>query len=180
MKYQKQLAAIESSQYSRAELHKLLTNAEAKFKAGDDDAKIIIDAINFATPSDKEILFMGFCPSSTTDNRKDAIWLENAICEFDWEGSEAQMNAFQEIRIGDLVVLKKRQVIGKTMEVSAHGRVKSVAKNDKGRNKLIMNWSAQRQVLEVPLMGCNATVNIRAMDTVEDQMPEEFFDWLGV
>lgn len=45
-----------------------------------DDAKIIIDAINLATPSDTEILFMGFCPDADIDNRLDIEWREKGIC----------------------------------------------------------------------------------------------------
>jgi hypothetical protein len=32
---------------------------------------------------------------------------------------------------------------------------------------------------EVPLMACNSTVDIKLMSQVEEQMPEEFFEWLG-
>jgi len=178
MKYQKQLAAIESSQYTRAELHKLLTNAEAKFKAGDDDAKIIIDAINFATPSDKEILFMGFCPDANIENRLDIEWREKGICTFDWEESETQMERFQNVRVGDKIVLKKQNINRQIMELSGHGKVTSVKRNEDGLNYLVMAWSDQERIIEVPLMGCTYTVNVKAMEAIEDQMPEEFFEWL--
>jgi len=180
MKYQKQLDRINNQEYSRADLRKLLANASAKFKAGDDEAKIIIDTITIATPKDKEILFMGFCPDANIENRLDIEWREKGTCTFDWEESETQMASFQEVRAGDLVVLKKIQVFGKTMKVSGYGRVKSVAKDEKGHNYLIMDWSSQDQVLEVPLMACNATINIKSIEVVEEQMPEEFFEWLGV
>ena len=180
MKYQKQLDNISNQKYSRSELRRLLDNAADKVKAGDDDAKIIVDAISIATPKDKEILFMGFCPDANIENRLDIEWREKGVCTFDWEESESQMAAFQEVRTGDLVVLKKIQVFGKTMEVSGYGRVKSVAKDEKGNNYLIMDWSSQDQALEVPLMACNATINIRSIEAVVDQMPEEFFKWLHV
>ena len=179
MKYQKMLNKIHNSQFSRAELRKLLSNAETMFKNGDDEAKTIIDAIQIATPSDTYILFMGFCPDANSENRLDFEWREKGICTFDWEESGSQMAAFSEISPGDLVVLKKRKVFGKTMEISGYGRVKSTAKDEKGHHYLIMDWASQQQVLEVPLMGCNSTVNIKSMDTVEDQMPEAFFEWLS-
>jgi len=97
---------MENSDYSRAELHQLLTNAETKFKAGD-DAKIIIDAINLSRPSDKEILFMGFCPDGNIENRLDIEWCEKGICTFDWEERETQMERFQNVRVGGKIVLKK-------------------------------------------------------------------------
>ena len=179
MKYQKMLDRINSGKESRSNLRKILNNAETMFKNGDDEAKVIIEAINIATPSDTYILFMGFCPDANIANRLDLEWREKSICTFDWEESEGQMAAFQEVRAGDLVVLKKIQVFGKTMEVSGHGRVKSIAKDENGHNYLIMDWSAQQETLEVPLMACNSTVNIKSMETVEDQMPEEFFEWLN-
>jgi len=179
MKYQKMLDRINSGKESRSNLRKILNNAETMFKNGDDEAKAIIEAINIATPSDTYILFMGFCPDANIENRLDIEWREKGICTFDWEESEGQMAAFQEIRVGDLVVLKKIQVFGKTMEVSGHGRVKSISQDEKGHNHLIMNWSDQQKTIEVPLMGCFSTVNIKSMEKVEEQMPEEFFEWLN-
>lgn len=43
-----------------------------------------------------------------------------------------------------------------------------------------MNWSNQERIIEVPLMGCGSTVNVKSMKTVEEKMPKEFFEWLGV
>jgi len=34
------------------------------------------------------------------------------------------------------------------------------------------------EVIEVPLMGCNATVNVVSAEKVEREMPEEFSQWL--
>lgn len=42
-----------------------------------------------------------------------------------------------------------------------------------------MNWSRQGEVIEVPLMGCTATVNVRAMDSIEEQVSDAFFKWLN-
>jgi hypothetical protein len=64
------------------------------------------------------------------------------------------------------------------MEVSGHGRVKSVAVYDNGQQYLKMDWSDQKEIIEVPLMACHSTVNVKAMDVVEDNMPQEFFEWL--
>ena len=32
--------------------------------------------------------------------------------------------------------------------------------------------------LEVPLLGCNSTVNIRSIEQIDENMPEEFWQWL--
>ena len=55
MIYQRILDKINAKALTRADLRKTLINAENKFKNGDKDAAVIIDAITIATPSDKEI-----------------------------------------------------------------------------------------------------------------------------
>jgi hypothetical protein len=42
-----------------------------------------------------------------------------------------------------------------------------------------MNWSTQDQIIEVPLMGCNSTVDVRTIEQVEAEMPVDFFSWLN-
>lgn len=179
MRYQRILDKINAKALTRADLRKTLINAENKFKNGDKDAAVIIDAITIATPSDKEILFMGFCPDANIENRLDIEWRDKGICTFDWEESEMQMERFQNIRVGDKIVLKKQNINRQIMELSGHGKVTSVKRNEEGLNYLIMDWSDQERVIEVPLMGCTYTVNVRAMNDIEDQMPDEFFDWLN-
>lgn len=178
MKYEKILETISSGRLDRSKLAKIRRNAEAARQNGDEDAQAVIDAINISVPSDDYILFMGFCPDADSDNRLDVEWKEKGICEFDWEESTHQMAAFQEICPGDLVVLKKIEKFGKTMKVFGYGRVEAVAIDDNGFRYLKMNWSSQEQVIEVPLMGCGSTVNVKPMATVEVQMPKEFFEWL--
>jgi len=41
-----------------------------------------------------------------------------------------------------------------------------------------MNWSNQDEVIEVPLMACSSTINVRTIEAIEDEMPEEFYTWL--
>jgi len=178
MKYDKILESIGSGRLNREKLAKIRKNAETKLKDGDPDAQFVIDAINISVPSDDYILFMGFCPAGDASNRLDVEWKKKGVCCFEWEDSEHQMAAFQEICAGDLVVLKKVETFGKTMKVFGHGRVKAAAIDDDGFRYLKMDWSKQEQVIEVPLMGCGSTVNIKLMATVEENMPKEFFEWL--
>lgn len=180
MKYDKVLARIQSGEMSRADLLKLKHNAEDKLKSGDNDAKDILNAINIAEPVDDYILFMGFCPDANIDNRLDVEWKEKGVCIFDYYESEVQVNRFNEIYTGDLVVLKKREKFGKTMKLYGHGRVKSIAHDEDNNRYLIMDWSKQEDIIEVPLMACNSTVDVKSIDSVNDVMPEEFFEWLGV
>jgi hypothetical protein len=74
---------------------------------------------------------------------------------------------------------KKRHKFGKTMLVSGHGRVTGLRRDEEGRRYLEMAWAPQEEVLEVPLMGCNSTIDVRSIDAGEAQMPGAFFDWLG-
>lgn len=180
MKYEKVIDRVKSGSMSRADLVKLKRNADDKYAAGDSDASYVLDAINNATPADSYILFMGFCPSADFSERLDIEWREKEICRFDYLESEHQADRFNTMCRGDLVVLKKREKFGKTMNLYGHGRVKSVAYDDDNTRYLNMNWSAQENTIEVPLMGCNSTVDIKSIEAVEGEMPEEFYQWLEV
>lgn len=179
MKHAKVLEKVRAGGYSRADLAKLRENAETQLAKGDADVAEVISAIDGATPSDREIIFMGFCPAADFANRLDIEWKARGVCTFTFWESEHQRDRFEAIRPGDLIVLKKRQQFGKTMLVSGHGRVTGVRRDEQGHRYLLMDWAAQEAVLEVPLMGCNSTIDVKKIDAVETQMPEEFFAWLG-
>ena len=181
MKYEKIIESISSGRLDRAQLSQIKKNADEKLKQGDMDAQAVIDAIHISIPSDKYILFMGFCPNAEVENRLDIEWKEKGICSFEYTESVPQMERFDSIRAGDLVVLKKRESFGKTMKLYGHGRVKSgVSIDGDGAHILQMNWSDQDDVIEVPLMGANSTVDIRTIERVEEEMPNAFFEWLGI
>ena len=180
MKYQKQIDNIKSGIKTRGYLSKLRKNAEIKFEQGDLDAKIVIDEIDKAVPADQYILFMGFCPDADVGNRLDTEWKKKGICRFDWEESEPQMERFYTICAGDLVILKKRQIFGVSMRLYGYGRVRSVAYDESNMRYLLMDWAAQADVIEVPLMAANSTVDIRSIEQVKDAMPDSFWQWLGM
>ena len=121
---------------------------------------------------------MGFCPGATIENRLDIEWKEKGICTFVFIESERQLEKFNDIFTGDLIVLKKIHQFGKTMQLFGHGRVKSWAYDEDGNRYLIMDWAPQDEIIEVPLMGCNSTVDIKTRDTVDSYMPTEFYEWL--
>jgi len=129
MKYEKIIESVSSGRLDRAKLTQIKKNAEAKLEQGDIDAQSVIDAIHISVPSDKYVLFMGFCPDADVGNRLDVEWKEKGVCTFDWEDSVHQMAAFKEICSGDLVVLKKTALFGKTMKLYGHGRVASLDKD---------------------------------------------------
>jgi hypothetical protein len=164
---------------ARADLARLRANSEAQLSKANPDAAQVIAAIDEATPSDREMIFMGFCPAADIANRLDIEWKARGVCTFMFWESEHQRDRFEAIRPGDLIVLKKRQQFGKTMLVSGHGRVTGVRRDEQGHRYLLMDWAAQEAVLEVPLMGCNSTIDVKKTEAVETQMPEEFFVWLG-
>jgi hypothetical protein len=178
MKYQKQLEAVQSGNMSRADLVKLKQNAERILKNGDQEAAIILEAINNAAPTDAYYLFMGFCPGATFDERLDIEWKEQGICRFDFLSSSQQLERFTTICKGDQVILKKREKFGESMKLYGHGRVASVAYDENDIRYLKMDWSNQDEIIEVPLLGCNSTVDIRSVEVVERDMPETFFSWL--
>ena len=128
-----------------------------------------------------QIIFFDFCPSVDFSKRR-IDGRARGIFEFQCFESKVQVKGlatFATIEIGDLIVLKKRQVIGKTMRVYGYGLVTGITKDNKGNRVLKVDWSSQEQVIEVPLMGCNATIDIRDSDKVRAEMPAKFFEWLN-
>lgn len=180
MKYQEIINKVTSGSMSRVELNKLKINAERKLSQGDDEAIDVIEAISIAKPEDDYILFMGFCPGADFNERLDLEWKEKGICRFDYLESEVQLERFTRICAGDLVVLKKREVFGVSMKLYGHGRVTKVSYDDDNVRYLNVDWSNQKEIIEVPLMGCNSTVDIKSMEDVEGEMPESFFNWLSI
>jgi hypothetical protein len=179
MKYQDKIDKIRSGAYTRSQLIQMRSNAEALQKKGDTDAAAVIAEIDTATPTDKTIVFMGFCPGANFDNRLDLDWKEQGICTFIFLRSEQQVERFNEIWPGDLIVLKKRHQFGRTMLLYGHGRATGVKYDQDNNRYLDMDWSTQDQIFEVPLMACNSTVDVRTIERVEAEMPIEFFSWLN-
>lgn len=179
MKHQKTIDKIRGSFYSRADLIKLRANAQALHERGDVDAAVVIAEIDGTSPIDKAMVFMGFCPGANFDNRLDIEWKEKGICTFTFLQSEQQLERFNDIWPSDLIVLKKRHQFGKTMLLYGHGRVTGVKYDQSQTRYLDVNWSKQDQIIEVPLMGCNSTVDIRTIKQVEEDMPPEFYSWLN-
>jgi hypothetical protein len=180
MKHKKTLDRIRERKYTRAELIRVRENARRLLAGGDQDAHFVIDAIEQATPTDQYIVFMGFCPGVNFENRLDIAWRSDGMCTFIFHESPQQVERFAGIRVGDLVVLKKRHHFAKTMQLYGHGRVTGIRFDSENHRYLTMNWSKQENVIEVPLMGCNSTVDVRSVEAVYDDMPDYFYDWLKV
>lgn len=178
MKYKRQIDKIHARGYSRDELNELRKKAQPLAAKGDDDARALLREIDHAGPSDTYVVFMGFCPGADLGNRLDTEWRRKSICTFVFYDSVQQSERFAEIRVGDLVILKKRHQFGKTMQLFGHGRVTGIDYDPEGHRFLKMNWSPEERVIEVPLMGCNSTVDVRTIEQVEGEMPDEFFTWL--
>lgn len=179
VKYQSTLNMIRSKKLSKGELRQLRENAVKRHAQGDVDAQTVLDEIDLASPADKEIVFMGFCPDADINNRLDTEWRAKDICTFQYPESEHQLARFNNIWPGDLIVLKKTQEFGKTMRLYGHGRVTGVKYTLDGVRYLEMNWSNQDSVIEVPLMGAGSTVNVKSIEQVEAEMPVDFYRWLN-
>lgn len=178
-RYAAALARIESGQMSRDELQQLGRNARAKADAGDPDAETVLEAISRAECIDSEYVFMGFCPDALFEKRQDLEWRRQGRCSFDFFEDKAQTARFQRIVAGDLIILKKRHDFGKTMRLYGYGRAKSAARMESGLSIIEVLWSPQDRIIEVPLMGCNTTVDVRSLDALRrSDVPEEFFLWL--
>jgi len=184
-RYAKQIDDIRGGKFTRAKLAIMETNAKRTFTKGDPEAGLVLEAIRQAKPRDLYYVFMGFCPNADLSNRVDGKWREQGICSINlWEsaGSERQAADFMSIKKGDLIILKKNQKIGETMRLSGFGRVTGIRSSTDPTavgNVLVMDWSPQTAEIDVPFMGCTATVNLRDVDKVDKVMPHEFRDWLG-
>jgi hypothetical protein len=178
MRYQKTLEQIKLGNLTRADLQTMRVRAQKKLDEGDEEARLVLQALDCAVAKDSGIIFMGFCPNGELANRLDEQWKEHGTCTFDYDDSIDQMNLFRSICAGDFIVLKKSEEFGRTMSLHGHGRVTGTNTGSDGRRHLEVDWSpTPRFASEVPMMGCQSTVNLRDMKTVENAMPFEFFDW---
>ena len=176
------LENIRAGEFSRTDMLQMRDNAEPLAKNGNAMAQAIVDAINTtAVPELKaEYVFMGFCPEADFDNRQDLDWIERGICTFDYLESAVQTRRFNKIMVGDFIILKKRHDFGKTMHLYGHGKVTELRKRlSDGLRYLLVDWSKQEEILEVPLLGCNSTVDIRSLEVIERELHEDFWKWLG-
>lgn len=177
-KYSKIIQKIQGSNLSRSDLDSIQKNARAALAKGDADAQTVIDAIGTAVPQDKYYIFMGFCPGADFSRRQDIRWREEGICDFFFYDSEHQIERFRSILPGDLIILKKIEKFGKTMKLFGHGRVVELLDTVSGDRLLKMAWSHQVEIIEVPLLACNETVNVKSPSQVDGVMPELFWDWV--
>lgn len=176
------LDGITDGKYTRDRLQKIRENALRKFKEGANEAREIVDAIDRIGPPkiEAQYAFLGFCPGADIERRQDEKMLKNGIYEFDFVSSETQLKRMGRIMAGDTIILKKREVFAETMRIYSHGPVTQVCESKfTGKPYFNVDWITPPEFLEVPLMGCNSTINIRELAHVEESMPKEFWDWLG-
>ncbi|MDP4077892.1 DNA translocase FtsK [Acidovorax sp. A1169] len=178
MKYQPAIDRIRSGLLSKQELRQFRENAVQRIQQGDRGAQAVVTAIDGAVALDRDIIFMGFCPDADFDNRLDIEWKAQGICTFHHMDSAHQLQRFNSIWPGDLIVLKKRQEIGRTMQLYGHGRVKGVKYTSDHVRYLEVDWASQDSVVEVPLMS-NSTIDIKSSEQVREKMPALFYRWLG-
>ena len=178
MRHKAIVEKLRSRGYTRAELVAWRLNAAKLSARGDASAQEVVDELDQTSPTDGMSVFMGFCPNSDMVNRLDIEWKERGICTFIVRDDVRQTDRFNDIWPGDLIILKKSQSMGKTMTLYGYGRVIAVACAPETGRYLKMDWSSQEQLIEVPLMGCTKTVNIRAAQRIETEMPPEFFTWI--
>ena len=183
MSNEKIIQKIKDGTISRADRLKLYKNAKSYFQRGvlennPEEILILIETIS-VPPLQQQYVFMGYCPGALLENRQDDIWIADGFCEFNWVTNEKQLSDFYDIMVGDTIILKKRETFGKTMKISGHGKITERVESRK-TNKLYfrVDWRVPEEFLIVPLMGCNATVNPRSIESVETDMPEDFWEWL--
>ena len=172
---------VQQGQHSRDELVKMRDNALAFLARGISDAQFLIDEINQTpiAPLHSHYLFMGFCPGATLENRQDEKWMSEGFCKFDFIESAHQYARFCKMLVGDIIILKKRNIREQTMRLYGHGIIKRAMDAQASAKKYYrVDWFKPEVEIEVPLMACNSTVDVRKIALVQDAMPAEFWDWL--
>lgn len=171
---------VSDGKYNRAELLNLKMNAETYLSEKPEIFDLLELISNTAVPElELEYVFLGFCPGADLKRRRDTEWIKRGFIDFHFIESKSQMAKFEAIHPPDKIILKKRQKIGKTMIIHAFGEVThSNLDKTSGLTNHSVNWKITDDPLEVPLLGCNSTVNIRSIEQVDENMPEEFWQWL--
>lgn len=172
---------VQKGQHSREELWQIREHALAYLARGNDDAQFLIDEINQTpvAPLHRHYLFMGFCPGATLENRQDETWMSEGFCKFDFIDSTHQYNRFCKMHAGDVIILKKRDIMQQTMRLFGHGIIKRVVQSQLSvKTYFRVDWFKPETEIDVPLMACNSTVDIRKLGQVEGAMPSEFWEWL--
>lgn len=167
---------------TRSKMHKYRDNMRELLKIGYPAAQLVIDAINqTAVPKiEEKYAFIGFCPGGNFANRLDTFWLTAGICKFDNIKSSHQIGRFAGIHKGDTIILKKMLQWGVSMELFAYGEVLEV--KDAKESQLIyfhVDWHEHDEYLIVPAMAARSTIDVRALEKVEEAMPPEFWTWLS-
>lgn len=165
----------------RNSILKMRNNAITRLekKPEDESALEVLRVIETTAPLRSEYIFMGFMPGADIDRAVDEKWYSEGVCTWEYYKDKNQTELFYKIFPGDVIITKKRMIQHQLMEVYAHGVViETVNSRHSNRRYLKVDWVHDIEFLQVPLMGCNRTVNVRSLETVEESMPEEFWEWL--
>ena len=188
MNIDKILESIRHAKLTRQDFLAIRSNAEAMLKSDvAPEKKLHAEKIftacneNSLGPNAWEYNFMGFCPGADINRRCDTKWKAEGICEFKFEDSPTQMDKFTAQTPGDWIILKKRLSLkNQTMQLFGYGQISKRLVDNEGYVYFLVDWSEQSEVITVPLMGCNSTVNMKKVKDIEAVMPKLFWDWLSV
>lgn len=174
------MESVRSGNLSRTDLLRMKTNAEARLNENPRIEELLELISKTAVPSlEAEYVFMGYCPGADLSRRKDTEWIAGGFITFEFIESDRQHKQFNGIHPPDKIILKKREEFGETMLIHAYGEVtESAISKSTGLTYHRVNWKIKDEPIIVPLLGCNATVNIRSITQVDEGMTPEFWDWL--
>jgi len=177
--FAKTILRLEPGAMTREQLANMKANILDRALIDDPLLPELLLAIEKSSTRDSRIIFMGFCPNADFARRLDLDWKSRGVCEFHFDDSEHQDRNFATIRKGELLVLKKNHVLGKSVQLYGHGRVVDICFDEEQRRYLKVDWSLDDSIIEVQLTGCTATVNIMTRSKVEAKCGADFYKWLG-
>jgi hypothetical protein len=183
MASEKIIFGILNGSIPRSERLQIYENAKDQIRKGlnAEIAREVMHVIDTTAvpPLQAEYVFMGYCPDAKLENRQDDIWIKDGICEYNWVSDAKQLSKFDQIMVGDTIILKKREIFGETMKIHAHGKITKRETSDITKKIYFrVDWRVPKEFLIVPLMACNSTVNPRSIENVERAMHEDFWAWL--
>ena len=124
---EKIISGILNGSIPRSERLQIYENAKDEIRKGFnvEIAREIMHVIDTTAvpPLQAEYVFMGYCPDAKLENRQDDIWIKDGICEYNWVSDAKQLSKFDQIMVGDTIILKKREIFGETMKIHAHGKI---------------------------------------------------------
>lgn len=183
------LESIEQGKKTRKEILILHKHALGTLQSepNNQKAKDIIEYIenNFVPKIMRRYTFVAFKPFGRLEDAEDKQWYKGGFYDLQYYEDKIQMGYYYELLPGDILITKSNSTNASDSEVGhmrifAHGVITKVVDSPKNNHRWYkVDWTVPDLFLEVPHMGCTKAIAHRELETVENKMPSEFWQWLN-